>query len=249
MVKISKLIFNKAYISAMAILIISGFISFCSNMKYDIFKTNTVGFVNLFVFCFVSNPFIEVFAPIIPGLVFIGAINTNRKNGRENEKSSINIFSIIIAGGSIFVISSIIVLILFYFISPNIGNTLIQFSGLFSSYYINSKLIYILFYMIHSFVFGGVFSILSFSIYNLSSNKFYALLFPVLIYRIPTYIPIIQNSNINEYYHLILPYYPYEIIGFGDSLWINIWQLVLIILITLILLTIKEKSVQYRSKK
>lgn len=43
--------------------------------------------------------------------------------------------------------------------------------------------------------------------------------------------------------------YPYEIIGFVDSLWINIWQLALIVLITLILMTIKRKNTQYRSKK
>jgi len=241
-------IFSKAYIAGVSILVASTFIFLCINLRFDIFEgLSTLGFNNLFVFNFISNPFIEVLVPIVTCLIIIGTTNNYCGDliGRNKKRRfRLKYLYIIIAGGSVFIVSSTIVLIVFILVSPLLGSPVFEISGLFSNFYNDSSLVYIALYLIHSFVFGGIFALFSFSIYNLSNNKFNTIVLSFIGYRASTYVPIIQNSDINTYMYAVVPMFPYEIIGFGDSIWINTLQLVLIFLVSLILLNLKEKRVK-----
>jgi hypothetical protein len=237
---------NKGYITGIAILIISTFVFLKSNLRFDIFKDLSIlGANNLFVFCTVSNSFIEVLVPIIPSLIIIGGTNIIDNTIIEKYKNHTGFLKylyIIIAGGSVFIISSIIIFVVFLIISPSIKESTNDVIGLFSHFYNSSNLLYIILYLAHSFVFGGVFALFCYSIYNFSKNKFYTIILPLLFYRASTYVPIIQNSNINAYLSIVIPLFPYEIIGFEDSVWVNTWQLALILLASLLILSIKDKN-------
>ena len=236
---------NRGYIAGIAILIISTFVFLQSNLRFDIFKDlSSVGANNLFVFSTISNSFIEVLVPIISSLIIISGINIidNAISDKYDNRGFFKYLYITIAGGSVFLISSIIIFVVLLIISPSIEESTNQVIGLFSRFYNNSNLLYIFLYLAHSFAFGGIFSLFSYSIYNFSKNKFYTLILPLLFYRASTYVPIIQNSNINAYLNIVIPLFPYEIIGFEASVWTNTWQLALILLASLLLLNTKNKK-------
>lgn len=231
---------NKSYIFSIIIIVVSTFLVMLSNTKFQEFKNiGSVGFANLFVFCLIKNSIIEVFAPIIPNIAIIELIISEKFRSKKRIK---RIISVALRGGSSFIVASIIVLLIFIILSPTVGETLFSINGILPELYVSSKIGYIFFYIFHSLIFGSIFSLFGYSIFICSHNRFHVLVFAMLIYRISTFIPNIQNVTITNYLNVVLPFFPYEITGFSDSLYTNIWQLVLILVVSLMLIYFNKEK-------
>lgn len=196
----------------------------------------SIGFINLFYNVVMTfNTFIFMLVPII-SVVANGEgklIHCNKAS-----KSTIYEFFHTVKGGLVFLVAQVLILLFFIICDPSISQP-VNVIGIFTDIYYASPILYILIYIIHSFVCGWILSFFGRSIYLLTNSKYYSLIIVFIIYRIQNYIPSNWSGVIN-----LLPFHPFEFSSIGFSLFKNSYDLILILLVSAFLILKKYECMQ-----
>ena len=205
-----------------------GIIVFCSLLtlytNIGDFSAFSVGYPNLFIYAnaFGSN-IIWILAPAIPVLIVTNRIKEELIADKLQLKK---IFYYSVIGASVFFVAYIIELILFFIIDPANIAFPIRLLGMYAEVLSNSSLLFVGCYIIHVIVWSFAFAFFGIVVFIRLNSPFYAVLFPIIVYRITTYFPVSNPYTRITILEYILPNFPFEITGFDSSLIENAIQFI-----------------------
>ncbi len=237
---------------AILIVLVSGIVTLNKNIGLFFPDIDRIGFYNLFIYSnLVQNAFTSVLAPLIAVIAFSDSILDDRKMGYIKNiapRSSLNkyvksrMISNSLAGGLVFVIPFVFLFITYYFIDPTTDFYSEYISGLFINVYMQSRFAYCMIFILHSFLFGAIYSLFGMGLSMIFENKYIALLLPLFYYYGTTYI-----ANLFEFSKTSIASYFVPLLTFEFSTVIvpetaNACQILEVLIIALLLIFLRLKK-------
>lgn len=187
----------------------------------------SAGGVNLFILGNIqSNPIMTFVAPFIPAYIIIPIIfNGLCNNGLYHDsgkKLSKHVISCTIAGGLVFLLAFLIILVGCFIYNPSDGTIDYYPLGLFKETYYYSNTLYVALFILHSAIFGAIFTLFSVGIALTSKNKSMALVLPGIIYNCSHLVAGLIGKTIISSISAIVPYLTYEFGSLDLPLWKNL---------------------------
>lgn len=181
---------------SVTLMLICSLITLYNNLKIDNVNAVSISNVDMFYYSVMYfNIVINTIAPIFAILAAIQPIAQNNKLENRKEFHS-HLINSSLLGGTAFVIFELLMLIILTLIYPSTFIFNISISGTFSMFSINF-VIYLLMFLLNSFVIGFAYTSLSFGITYKSNHKFNGLIIPVMIYVGRLYYPLSWPGILN----------------------------------------------------
>lgn len=243
---------------SISIIIGSWFITIKRNeILFNLNNMTSVGALNLFVLGnIIENPVMMILAPLVPVLTFSSEIYNDIKSGFSN-----NIFQRIspqkyimsnalftsLIGGLVFIISYLFLFLLVLIFDPTPSPLISFIIGPFSNIYNQSLLLFCIIFILHSFIFGVVYSLFGFGIAMNCKNKIFIYILPLAIYLLPSYLLYLLPNEVVSMLNWIIPFRTFEIAANNIPLRMNMTQLVIIGLISVFSILIGYKQLRQNS--
>jgi len=220
-------VFGIIIISCLSLYIIAG----------DVFRYKR-GYLNLFVFANINSIYVlDFILPILPICALIGEKKLHKDN---------NSFTLAIYGPAMVGIAFIIELILFILIDPT-QKEVLNITGLYSNVFNISPIGYILCFIFHNCLWSYAFTLFGISIGM--NDHFNAVIYPLLLSRISTYIPSVFNGKRIFILEYLLPQLPFNISQMSENIIANLSQVIFVIWISIIIIYKKtKKEIEYEKQ-
>ena len=179
------------------------------------------GCLGLFIYAQYGNHLINTLAPFIPAFIFMPLA---AKDIRSAEFMSVHdispkkhlaarAISSLIAGGGVFIIAFLVMLVGFFIYDPTIQAIKYVPTGLFSDVYSSSPLAYIGLFMVYSALYGAVYGFFGFAVGFASKSVSMAMVLPGLIYHYANLIWYFFEGTPLSFISLLLPNLTYVFAG------------------------------------
>ena len=221
---------------AISIIIISAFFTLKRNwILYSLYLLDHVGAINMFIYSSIKgNGIMSLLAPFVimlvyPTIFYEDLQNKVKRNVRRQMTKTdyflSEIVSAFVVSGSIYMIGNVIVLVIGWFVSPYASCRITFLVGIFSDIYMDSMGKYILLFVAHAFLFGGVYGIFGIGIVFFIKNKCLLWIVPTLLYYTGYYVVTFFEKG-QELLKYVIPLLTYEISTFDIPLKVNIMQMI-----------------------
>lgn len=221
---------------AMGIIIISAFFTLKRNwILYSLYLLDHAGAINMFIYSSIKgNGVMSLLAPFVVMLVYPTIFYEDLQNKvmrhvrRQMTKTEFflsEIASAFVVSGGIYMIGNIIVLAISEIVSPYTSCRITFLVGIFSDIYMDSMGKYVFLFIIHAFVFGGVYGILGVGIAFFIKNKCLLWIVPTLLYYTGYYVVTFFEKG-QDLLQYMIPLLTYEISTFDIPLRANIMQMI-----------------------
>lgn len=250
---IKRIISSKEFYIAIIIIISGGIFTFIRNYEmYDLYLLDSVGTLNIFIYSnIISNFVLSFLSPMVAVLPFCLASFDDLKSGFINHIIiSSNRFKYIktrcistaLSSAAVFLIAYSVMMMGIYIIDQTASVRTDYRFGQYLNVYDRSLLLYCLAFILHSMVFGMVFSLLGLGVAFNAKNKFMVLAFPLLFYYLPYYFAQIFPPDIIKKLNAFLPFLTFEITTLDIELYKNYLQMIFTLLISIILIYVGYKK-------
>ncbi len=179
------------------------------------------GGLGLFIYAQYGNHLINTLAPFIPAFIFMPLVAKDIRSADFMSAYEIGpkkhlagrAMSSMIAGGGVFIIAFLVILIGFFIYDPTVQTIKYVPTGLFSEVYNSSPLAYISLFMVYSALYGAIYGFFGFAVGFASKSVSMAMVLPGLIYHYANLIWYIFEGTPLSFISLLLPNLTYVFAG------------------------------------
>jgi len=234
---------------AIGLVFLTSFITLKNNTEqFNLFYFENLGTINLFLYSnVISNGIMSILAPFIAIVVFSTATLDDMKTGyiknctllgQPKKYLKARVISTALTGGGVFAISYSLLFAIYLIIDPSASvRTSFRF-GLFLDVYDRSLLLYCAVFILHSFIFGMVYSLFGMGISMVIKNKYIALGLPFVLYYAAPYLMWAVPEKISKLLSYFIPFLTFEISTIDVPLYKNATQLLFILCISVIMISV-----------
>lgn len=238
-----------SFFAGILIVIMGGIISYSRNTElFGLNNLEKVGTLNIFIFSnIVSNVVMSILAPLVAALGFslstfddikTGFMNNVIINTNPKKYLFARIISTAFSGAIVFLISYVLFFLVSYIIDCSASVRVGFRFGLFLKIYDKSLFLYCIVFILHSMLFGSIFSLFGMGIALNVRNKNMVLILPLICYYLPSYIVSIFPQKVVQILTYFIPFLTFEISTLDIELYKHFSQLGFVLLIALLLIFI-----------
>lgn len=247
---LNKILKSRRFWLTIVIIIASSILNIFKTPGFD--HSQKINGSNLFIFGNIqSSPIMTFIAPFLPALALNPLINDDLSNSshlhilkRKNLQKYLSgrAVSLMIAGGGIFIIAFVIILLgcLVFGSSDNIP--IYRPLGLFKEVYYSSELLYIILFILHAALFGAIYAFFGMGIALITRSESMALVFPGIFYHCVRFVAMIFDKTIISWIGILFPTLTYEFGSLDAPLWGNVLDMGIMLVLSVILITIGYKK-------
>lgn len=224
-VELKRMILSSRFFLTILILIISGAMNVIMSYGPMFELLDSPGTLNLF-YASVIDGFSNLMwyiAPIIAIIPYSYSLCDDMNSGYVKSISiripcdkytNVKIITTGLSGGLVFLISYIILFIIFWVVDPSPSVKAFHFVGELRGLYDHSRLLLCIYFIINSFIFGFVYSIFAMGVSTITRNCYLGYTVPVVLYYLAAFIAwVIPDYKITKLILDLLPTNTYEIVG------------------------------------
>lgn len=219
---------------------------------------DNVGYIDLFIYgSTYGNIMMDVFAPLLAILTIEFPIRLEMEGqvGRQRNALFYRPIKAGIKAGLTFVVGLVILFVFLLIYNTSPPKVQLNTLGSFTVILNNSKILYVIAFIVHSFLYGFVFAILGYGLALNTKNKFIFYFAPILINQLSLYTPYLFPPSILREVLFFTPQLPYDVLTNQNTILGNIKDLALIITSGVVLIltyytkNMKRKVKQYEKQE